>query len=175
MLRRRAEQGKDDSHFGLGKLILGSMPSKPIELPPDAAKEFRPIAKSWVLWRICHKRFLGIMMFAATALNCTSGAAAGLSASWPTNEYRNLSCAELAQEGRTISKRGFTLSGLKPGLGGSDGTATAPALVFVWPEPTASEKPLPTDLVLASKQMDAIESASVERQCSIRFQRPLAK
>ena len=78
-------------------------------------------------------RFVGIVTFAAAALSCTPSLTKDLSAYWPVNEYRKLTCAELAEEGRAISKKGFMLSGLKAGLGGSDGTATAPAIVFVWP------------------------------------------
>jgi hypothetical protein len=116
-------------------------------------------------------RFLGIVAFAAAALSCTPSLTKDLSAYWPVNEYRKLTSAELAEEGRAISKKGFMLSGLKAGLGGSDGTATAPAIVFVWPPTPAGNKPRSDDLALASKQMDAIEEASVASQCSIRFQR----
>jgi len=81
----------------------------------------------------------------------------------------------LAKEGRAISKRGFMLSGLKAGLGGSDGTETAPAIVIVWPVTSpVGDKQQSEDIALAFKQMDAIEQASIESQCSIRFQRPPA-
>jgi hypothetical protein len=116
-------------------------------------------------------RFLGIVTFAAAALSCASGLTRDLPEYWPSSEYRNLTCPELAQEGRAISKRGFVLSGLKAGLGGSDGTATAPAIVFVWPPTPAGDKPRSDDLARTSKQMDAIEEASVASQCSIRSQR----
>ena len=87
----------------------------------------------------------------------------------------NLTCAQLAQESRAISKRGFVLSGLKAGLGGSDGTATAPATVIVWPATSSvGDKQRSENLALALKQMDAAEQASIESQCSIRFLRPLA-
>ena len=118
-------------------------------------------------------RLIGIVTFAtAAALSCTSGLAQV--ASSPSNDYRKLSCSELAQEGRAISKRGFIASGLKEGVGGSDGTQTAPAIVIVWPETPVDRRPRPEDLALAFKQMDAIEQASIESQCSIRFQRPPA-
>jgi hypothetical protein len=119
-------------------------------------------------------RFIGIVTFAtAAALSCTCGLAQIASA--PSNEYRKLTCSELAEEGRAISKRGFTASGLKAGLGGSDGTQTAPAIVIVWPETPPVDHPQRSEaLALAFKQMDAIEQASVESQCSIRFQRPPA-
>jgi len=118
-------------------------------------------------------RFIGIVTFAAAALSCTSGLTQV--ASSLSNDYRKLTCSELAQEGRAISKRGFVAAGLKAGLGGSDGTQTAPAIVIVWPETSpVGEQPRSENLALAFRQMDAIEQASIASQCSIRFQRPPA-
>jgi hypothetical protein len=118
-------------------------------------------------------RFIGIVTFTMAALGC--GPSQALPADSPSNDYRKLTCIELAQEGRAISQRGFTLSGLKAGLGGSDGTATAPAIVIVWPATSpAGDRQRSDNLALALKQMDAVEQASIESQCSIRFQRPPA-
>jgi hypothetical protein len=44
-----------------------------------------------------------------------------------------MTCLQLAQEGRAISKRGFEASGLPAGRGGTDSTELVPAIVFVWP------------------------------------------
>jgi hypothetical protein len=118
-------------------------------------------------------RIIGIVTCAAAAISCASGRAQNSPAHLPSNDYRTLTCPQLAQEGRTISKRGFMLSGLKEGLGGSDGTETAPAIVIVWPATSPhGDKQQSENLTRADKQMDAIEQASVESQCSIRFQRP---
>jgi hypothetical protein len=118
-------------------------------------------------------RIIGIVTFAAAALSDASGLAQSSPVYMPSNNYRTLTCPELAQEGRAISKKGFMLSGLKAGLGGSEGTEAAPAIVIVWPvtSPHGYKQQL-ENLALADKQMDAIEQASVESQCSIRFQRP---
>jgi len=120
-------------------------------------------------------RFIGIVTFATVALSCTSGLAQNPPAYTPSSDYRKLTCPELAQEGRAISTRGFMRSGLKAGLGGRDGTETAPAIVIVWPATSpVGDKQQSENLALASKQMDAIEQASIGSQCSIRFQRPPA-
>jgi hypothetical protein len=112
-------------------------------------------------------RFIGILTFATAALSCTSGLAQGSLA------YQKLSCSELAQEGRAISKRGFVASGLKAGLGGSDGTPTEPAIVIIWPVTLHVRDALRSEnLALAFKQLDALEQASIQSQCSIRFLRP---
>ena len=118
-------------------------------------------------------RIIGIVTFAAVVLSCASGLAQNSPAYTSSNDYRTLTCPQLAQEGRAISKRGFTLSGLKAGLGGSHGTEKEPAIVIVWPVTSPhGDKRQSENLTQADKQMDAIEQASVESQCSIRFQRP---
>jgi hypothetical protein len=130
-----------------------------------------PIAEVWRLLM----RFIGFVTFVTAALSCTSGRAQELPLYSSSNDYRKFTCAELAQEGRTISKRGFMLSGLKAGLGGSDSTETTPAIVMVWPATSATgDRQQSENLALALMQMEAVEQASMESQCSIRFQRPPA-
>ena len=62
-------------------------------------------------------RFIGVAMLATAVLSGTGGLAQSVS----PGDYRKLTCSELAQEGRAISKRGFILSGLEAGAGGRDG------------------------------------------------------
>jgi len=120
-------------------------------------------------------RAIGVVTFATAALSCSALLAQTLPASMPSSDYRKLTCPEIAQEGRAISKRGFQLSGLKAGLGGSDSTETAPAIVIVWPVASSvGDKQQSANLALALKQIDALEQASIASQCSIRFQRPPA-
>ena len=114
-----------------------------------------------------------IVTFAA-ALSCTSGPAHAAPKYVPSSAYRGLTWDQLAKEGRAISRRrGFEALGLRAGQGGTDATAAPSEIVIVWPikiqalDTQQSEK-----FALAEGQMDAIEQASVEGQCSIRFQRP---
>jgi hypothetical protein len=83
-------------------------------------------------------RFVGIATFAAAVLSCGPGLAQSSPAYAPSSDYRKLTCSELAQGGRAISKRGFMLSGLEAGLGARDGTEMASAIVIVWPRDSAS-------------------------------------
>jgi len=117
-------------------------------------------------------RAIGVVTFAAAALSSSVALAQNLPASVQSSDVRKLTCLEIAKEGRAISKRGFQLSGLKAGSGGSDSTETAPAIVIVWPVASpVGGKPQSENLMLALRQMDAIEQASIASQCSIRFQR----
>jgi hypothetical protein len=118
-------------------------------------------------------RFVGIMMFAVVALGCAPGLAQTLPGSVSSSTYREFTCLQLAQEGRAISKRGFVASGLKAGQGGSNATDAASAVVIVWPASShVGDKQRSDQIALANNEMDALEQASIARQCSIRFQRP---
>lgn len=86
--------------------------------------------------------------------------------------YRGLSCAQIVQEGHSISRKGFSLVGLPAGTGGTDSSPFASASVFVWPTPSlhlGDDKQL--RLSLAEQQIDALEQESIVSQCSIQFLR----
>jgi hypothetical protein len=123
-------------------------------------------------WRI-PMRFIGVATFATAVLSFAPSLAQNIPAYAPSSDYRKLTCSELAQEGRAISKKGFMLSGLEAGRGGSEGTETSPAIVIVWPvTPPDGDGKRSENLALALRQLDAIEQATIASQCSIRFQRP---
>jgi hypothetical protein len=86
--------------------------------------------------------------------------------------YQKLTCPQIVQEGRSISRKAFALSGLRPGTGGSDVTATKSAVVIVWPAPPNANAEKLANLRYADSQMNALEQASIGSQCSIQFQRP---
>ena len=52
--------------------------------------------------------------------------------------------------------------------------ARPPSQLIVWPVTSPHGDKQQLNLALADKQMDAIEQASIQSQCSIRFQRPPA-
>jgi hypothetical protein len=113
-------------------------------------------------------RFIAVTTLAIAVLSCRAALALDLS-----SDYRNLTCTQLEQEGHATSKRGFALSGLEAGVGRVDGSKTATAVVILWPStPPAGDGMRSDNLALASRQMEAIEQASIASQCSIRFQRP---
>jgi hypothetical protein len=89
--------------------------------------------------------------------------------------YQKLSCLQIAEEGRSVSRKGFALSGLQPGTGGSNITETKSAVVIVWPTLRNVGAENVARLRHADRQMAALERASVESQCSIQFQGLLKK
>ena len=98
-------------------------------------------------------RFIGVTTLLAAVLSFT----AALAQDSLSGDYRKLTCPQLEQEGRAISKRGFKLSGLEAGLGGMDGSRTSPAIVIVWPSaaPVGDGKRSET-LAVALRQMEAV-------------------
>jgi hypothetical protein len=87
-------------------------------------------------------------------------------------KYRFLTCSQIVQEARSVSRKGFVLSGLQPGTGGTDNTATNSAVIIVWPALGNSSADTTAKLRYAAGQIDALEDASVASQCSIQFKRP---
>jgi hypothetical protein len=105
-------------------------------------------------------------------LSLTSSWAEGAMPPISSGTYRALTCAQIVQEARSLSRRGFEMSGLPPGTGGTDSTGVKSAVIIIWPAtPTATAGTL-SSLRYAASQMDALEQASIESQCSIDFQRP---
>jgi hypothetical protein len=110
------------------------------------------------------------LVFAAfgAILSCTSSLAQSSPEKISSTSYNNLTCLQIAQEGRSISKKGFVLAGMQAGTGGSDGSETKSAIVLVWPAVATNGK----QLADADSEMNALELASIGGQCSIQFKRP---
>jgi hypothetical protein len=88
------------------------------------------------------------------------------------DSYRALTCAQIVQEARAVSRKGFVLLGLQPGSGGTDLTETRSAVIFVWAASTIASAEKMVTLRYAESQIAALEQASVASQCSIQFKRP---
>jgi hypothetical protein len=115
-----------------------------------------------------HQMRVIVLAAFGSLLGLTSGWAQGVLSPISPTTYRALTCEQIVQEARSVSRAGFALSGLRPGTGGTDGTATKAAIIVVWPD---TPHP-PSNLRYADTQMNALEQASVASQCSIDFRRP---
>ena len=85
-------------------------------------------------------------------------------------------CQQLAQEAPAVSTRATALSGVQDSKRTSDGVATAAAIVVFWPAAffVGGDKQTAAELAQMKGQMVAIEQASIQKKCSIQFQRPPA-
>jgi hypothetical protein len=110
------------------------------------------------------------LVFAAfgAILSCTSSLAQSSPEKISSTNHNNLTCLQIAQEGHSLSKKGFVLAGMRAGTGGSDGSATKSAVVIVWPTVATNGE----QLAHADSEMNALEQASIGGQCSIQFERP---
>jgi hypothetical protein len=115
------------------------------------------------------------MVIAGLTLLLSPCAGSAQSAPISPRTYRDFTCAQLVQEGHAVSRKGFLLSGLQPGTGGTDPTDAKSAAVLVWPASENLSVERLADLKYARSQIDALEEASVASQCSIQFQRPAKK
>ena len=113
-------------------------------------------------------RFAGL----AVLLCLGPGRAAEPSPAISPGSYRALTCPQIVQEARAVSRKGFVLSGLAPGTGGTDNTDTKSAIIIVWPASASGSADKMSRLRYAESQIDALEQASIESQCSIEFKRP---
>jgi hypothetical protein len=90
----------------------------------------------------------------------------------PRYSYRTLTCPQIVQMAREVTRRGFGLLGLQPGAGETNDAETKSAVIVVWPT-SAKVPPDKTAILLyVESQVEALEQASIESQCSILFERP---
>jgi hypothetical protein len=91
----------------------------------------------------------------------------------PPFSYSKYDCPQLVQEARALSARSATLVGLQPTHSITD-TRDNKSAVIPWPRAFSGtdDTNVADKLALMRGQMLAIEEASVQRQCSIQFQRP---
>jgi hypothetical protein len=90
--------------------------------------------------------------------------------------YQNHTCAQLAAEAQGVSSRAAQVSGAQDQKRTNDQIATGVAIVVFWPAAflVGGDGPTAAELAQLKGQMVAIEQASVQKNCGIRFQRTAA-
>lgn len=88
--------------------------------------------------------------------------------------YQGYNCQQLAQEAQAVSTRAATLSGAQDHQRSNDAIATTAAVVIFWPAAflVGGDKQTAAELGQMKGQMVAIEQASIQKKCSIQFQKP---
>jgi hypothetical protein len=85
--------------------------------------------------------------------------------------YRSLSCKQILQEARAVALIGSTLLGSKPKTSGNDNTGTEATVIIDWPSSTKAPPAVTAKLRYAESQIEALELASIDSECSIEFER----
>ena len=87
--------------------------------------------------------------------------------------YQNHTCPQLAQEAQSVSARAAAVSGAQDAKRTNDQIATGVAIVIFWPAAffVGGDGPVAAELAQLKGQMTAIEQASIQKNCTISFQR----
>ena len=86
--------------------------------------------------------------------------------------YQNLNCDQLAQEGQRVSSKAAELTGTQTQKASGDAVAMGVGLVLFWPALffIKGDKETASELASLKGQMDAIQQASIMKNCHITVQ-----
>ncbi len=115
-----------------------------------------------------------LMAVLVTAAGCATKAK-NVDASYVSPvHYQSFSCRQLSAEAERISYRVQDLSGVQNKKAANDAVATGVALVVFWPAVffVKGDNAATAELSRLKGEMDAIEQASISKNCGIVFQRP---
>jgi hypothetical protein len=118
----------------------------------------------------------GIVALGAALGGCASSAADITPTYVSPVTYSSYTCQQLGLEAQSISARATALSGAQDSQRTKDGVATAAAIVIFWPAAffVGGDKQTAAELAQMKGQMVAVEQASIQKNCGIKFegQRP---
>ena len=88
--------------------------------------------------------------------------------------YQTYSCQQLSQEAQAVSARAAAVSGAQDQKRTNDQIATTAAIIIFWPAAflVSGDGPVAAELAQLKGQMVAIEQASIQKKCGIKFQQP---
>lgn len=91
--------------------------------------------------------------------------------------YQSYSCKQVAQEASRVSSRVGELSGVQNKKASDDAVATGVALVVFWPAAffIKGDKQTAAELGRLKGELEALEKASIQKNCGIVFQRAQPK
>ncbi|HEY8567077.1 MAG TPA: hypothetical protein VIL65_16385 [Beijerinckiaceae bacterium] len=88
-------------------------------------------------------------------------------------QYAGYSCRQLGEEAQAVSSRAAIASGQQESNRSRDAAVTAAAVVVFWPAAffVGGNNSNTAELARLKGQMEAIESASIQKRCGINFRR----
>jgi hypothetical protein len=89
----------------------------------------------------------------------------------PPLQYESLSCRQIAEEAQRVSHRAAVAAGAQDSQASKDAVSTAVAVVVFWPAAffIGGDKGNATEVGRLKGEMDAIEQASIRKNCGIQF------
>ncbi|MFD2248902.1 thiamine biosynthesis protein ThiC [Pseudochelatococcus lubricantis] len=88
-------------------------------------------------------------------------------------QYQSYTCQQLAEEASRVSARASEVAGTQDSARSNDAAMTAVAVVIFWPALFAlkGDKQTAAELGRLKGELDAIEQASIRKNCNIKFQK----
>jgi hypothetical protein len=92
-------------------------------------------------------------------------------------QYQHLTCQQIAAEAERVSRRASEVSGVQDSKRTSDAWTTTAAIVIFWPAAffVKGDGNTAAELGRLKGEFEALERASVEKNCGTRFQERPAK
>ena len=89
-------------------------------------------------------------------------------------QYENWNCRQLTEEAQRISHRAAEAAGAQDSQVTKDAVATTVGVIVFWPALflIGGDKQTAAELARLKGEMEAIEQASIRKNCKIQFQRP---
>lgn len=115
-----------------------------------------------------------VIVLAAAALAGCASRASDIGASYVSPlTYQSLTCPQLQEEAARVSSRAALAVGAQNERASRDAVATGVSLVLFWPALffVRGDGPQAAELARLKGEMDAIEQASIAKNCGIRFER----
>ena len=115
-----------------------------------------------------------VIVLAAAALAGCASRASDIGASYVSPlTYQSLTCPQLQEEAARVSSRAAIAVGAQNERATRDAVATGVSIVLFWPALffVRGDGPQAAELARLKGEMDAIEQASIAKNCGIRFER----
>jgi hypothetical protein len=113
------------------------------------------------------------LLLAAALCGCASSSA-NIQASYVSPlQYQSYTCAQLSEEARAVSSRAAQVAGVQDSNRTSDAVVTTVGVVIFWPALffMKGDGPTAAELARLKGDMEAIERASIQKNCGIKFER----
>lgn len=121
------------------------------------------------MYRIAAAKLLACVLIAGCASKSSDIAPAYVS---PLN-YQNYDCQQLTAEAQRISQRAAVAAGQQDKARQDDAVATTVGVVLFWPALffIDGDGPKAAELAQLRGEMDAVEQASIQKNCNIKFRK----
>ena len=119
-------------------------------------------------------RGLNLLPLCVLVAGCASSSAEVKPSYVSPLQYQNLSCQQLGAEAERVSRRASEAAGVQDANKTSDAWTTGAAIVLFWPAAffVKGDGQNAAELARLKGEFEAIEQASIQKNCGLRFQRP---